>query len=304
MEKKLLLNLAKEPDTKAIKKAYADFIDILSSALDDLNQRLKYLSPEKTKIFPIGESTTNTFIDEIGTEIDIMLAINDPQLELANNALKDANKQIKRKKSKKNKELIAIKTNNTSQEITIELFKELINYFSPTTRLIITKDGIKIFALQELGFNFLIRLSTFDKNDEEFIFKIWNPIAYTTQEINLFEYTEKLEEKNLITKDNLFKIIRIFKSLRKSLILNRQMSPNLLNKYAIELLCYNIPNELLEGSDIFVVLAKSINYLSNVPYNALTNFDDKSSIDTFIFSIINPVRVISFIDKIKKLAFN
>ena len=82
------------------------------------------------------------------------------------------------------------------------------------------------------------------------------------------------------------------------------MSPNLLNKYAIELLCYNIPNELLEGSDIFVVLAKSINYLNNVPYNALTNFDDKLSIDTFIFSIINPVRVISFIDKIKKLAFN
>lgn len=303
MEKKLLLNLAKEPDNKSIKKAYADFIDILSSALDDLNQKLKYLSPDKTKIFPIGESTTNTFIDEIGTEIDIMIAINDPQLELSNNALKDAYQQIRRKNSKKNKELIAIKTNNTSQEIIVELFKELINYFSSTTRLIITKDGIKIFALQEFGFNYLIRLSTFDKSNEEYNFKIWDAVSYTFQEINLFEYTEKLEEKNLITKGNLFKIIRIFKSLRKSLILNRQISPNLLNKYAVELLCYNIPNDLLEGNDIYVVLSKSINYLNNVPYNFLTNFDDKSAIDKFIFGTINPVRVITFIEKIKKLAY-
>ena len=51
------------------------------------------------------------------------------------------------------------------------------------------------------------------------------------------------------------------------------------------------------------IMATMIMIIS-VPYNALTNFDDKSSIDTFIFSIINPVRVISFIDKIKKLAFN
>ena len=303
MEKQLLIKLAKEPDTVSINKAYSDFLDILSSALDDLNQNLKYLTPDKTKIFPIGESANNTFIDEIGTDIDILIAINDPQLELSNNALKDFYKEIKRKKNKRNKENIAIKTRETSQEIIMGLFKELIGYFSSTTRLMINNLGIKIFAIQEMGYNFQIRIATVDTQNENYIFKIWNPIDYNTNDFDVFEYSEKLEEKDILTKGNLFKLIRIIKSLRKSLILNKQISPNLINRYGVELLCYNIPNDLLYGEDIYTVLTKSINYLSNIPYSNLTNFDQKTPIDKFSLVNINATKIIVFIDKIKKLAF-
>lgn len=301
MEKNSILEFSKEQKTEKLKKAYDEFLDRLFAALDDVGEKLKYINPENTKIIPIGESTNHTFIESYNGEVDIIIACSDSQVAIANKTYSEVYQKNSRKTKKEIVEMLAEKKKNTCQEIFDTLFEYLLEYFDSKTSFIMMEDGIKVFANEELGFKFLIRLGTYDCNDEKFLISLWNPVLCKSDRVDIFEYTEKFDEKNILTKGNFSKIVRVFKNFRKSLLLSKSMSASFFNKYAVELVIYNIPNSLFVG-DENAMFVKCLNYLDNVVLAEMKDYKNDNIKDFFLSKFSFSAFKI-FINKIKKLAF-
>ena len=73
-----------------------------------------------------------------------------------------------------------------------------------------------------------------------------------------------------------------------------------LNKYFVELIIYNVPNNLLQGKDIVNVFYKTFNFLENCDITTFKSFDEKG-ITTFSFAKISYLSINNFINMIKKL---
>lgn len=297
-----ILEFSKEQKATKLEKAYSNFLDRLFSVLDDVGEKLKYVNPETTRIIPIGESTNHTFIESYNGEIDIIIACSDPQVAIADKSYSEVYQKNGKKHKKDIVEMLAEKRQNTSQEIIDTLFECLLHYFEDTTKFIMMDDGIKVFANEELGFKFLIRIGTYDSNDKNYVVSLWNPVLCKSERVDIFAYTEKFDEKNILTKGNFSKIVRIFKNFRKSLLLSKSMSASFFNKYAVELAVYNIPNTLLAGDDINTVFVKCLNYLDNVVLSEMKDYQD-NNIKEFILSKFGFNSFKIFINKVKKLAF-
>lgn len=318
MNKTAIKQFATEKSKNNAETAYSEFMDLLFSALDDTGNTLTYFTPENTKVSPIGEYANGTFIEEKGGEIEVFVAIADPQVVLSTKNLEESIRQINQKRvsvekfknklksRKKKKEPVEVpfqlNIKNTCQEVTNELFKNLINYFTEMTKLLVCDNGIKIFAIEELGFNFLIRIGTIDYKNDNMITSLWDPINMTLNEVDVLGYFEAMEDKNMLTRGNYFKLVRILKNFRKSMLLARSMSASSFNRYMIELIAYNVPNELLTGPE-HEIFIKACNYLINVNPNKLVTFDNKP-INRFYLSYPSSVYYTNrFMNNVRKIAY-
>ncbi len=270
MDKLLLEQFSKPINDAEVQEFYNDYaLPIICSALDTVSKKIELINPETIKIFPMGEYTNKTAIDETGGEIEIVVASSNPQLQISNNTYqKEYNNASKKEKSQVN-------IKNTSEEIVKALFNALIQEFSAQTSLVLYAYGIKVLCKEELGFNMLIRFATFNEGDEDFVLSFWNTIAKRTEAIKVFEYAELIEEKDNETKGNYSHMVRVLKSCRKTMLANKWISANSTTRYLIEALVYNIPTKLLKGNNFEEVYTKSMIYLQNCPLTKFKSFDGK-----------------------------
>ncbi len=319
MNKSIIEQFAEEKKKNTAEKAYSDFLSLLFSATDDVANKLRYITPDNTKISAIGEYAAGCFIDETGGEIEIFFGINDPQVILATKDLEQRNMELskqktitfrrkkKKRKKKQQEQQVAkqaqISYKNTCQEITEELFKALINYFDEKTKLMVTDDGIKVLCIEDLGYNFLIRIGTFSlENDkQDLVTELWNPVVKKNINVDFLNYFDCLEAKNTLSKGKFYRLIRIFKNFRKNMLINKYYSSRYITRYMIELLAYNVPNELLIGND-YDIFVKAINYLAMLPVTKYKSFDNKP-IGTFKLANVNYQSINTFINLSKKMAY-
>lgn len=298
MEESLINQFAEKKSKEKVQEFYETTLSILTSALDDLRKENPnfLLDYNRTRIFPMGDYTNDTFIDQTG-ELEIVIASSNPQLLALNNTyIKNYNEA----KTKKQKGLVS--NSGTIDDICLNLLKTLVNYFNETTIILQVSEGIKVLCLQEYGFKILIRFATFDENDKDAVLSFWNPIQKNSKKINLFLYNEKIEEKEKNTDGNYKKIVRIFKNIRKNILMNKWAVSSDLNKYFVELIIYNIPDSIMKDKDINLVFKKCINYLDNCNILNFLSFDGKK-IETFDLAKVSYTKIKNFINYSVKICF-
>ena len=267
MNKERIEQFAAEVDENSAKENYNVALNILIAALEGLDGKVSTLTPEESRVFPLGELTNGTFVDA-NDEIEIALVTSNPQMAFTNAAYIRLMKETKKKKEKE-----TISTDNTTHQVIYLLFDELIKLVSETTTVIITNQGIKILSNKELGFKILLRFGTYNAYDANFILSLWNPVLKITQDLDIFKYAENMKKKNEETNGNFNKMVRILKNFRKTIVSNKWLSSSFVNKYLIEMIAYNIPNSLLNGKDIYQIYIKSINFLMHTTLNSFKSFD-------------------------------
>ena len=297
MDKSTLENFSKPKSKILVQDFYEKTLNILTSALNDIRkENILSLDYNTTRIFPMGDYTNNTFIDETG-ELEIVIASSNPQLKTANNTYIRNLKEAKTKKDKN-----SISNSGTFNEIIEHYINAIAKYFNETTTLLIVNTGIKIFCLEEFGFKILIRFSTYDENDKNAILSFWDPLNNKIQKINLFLYNEMMSKKDDETNGNYKKIVRIFKNIRKTILMNKWAASSSINKYFVELIVFNIPNSILIGDDIQNIFFKSINFLDNCNILEFKSFDG-GNIQNFEFANVSYNKIKNFLSFINKIAF-
>lgn len=279
---------------------YEKTLDIITRALTELNSKFErdsnVLEECSTRIFPMGDYTNDTFIDQTG-ELEIVIASSNPQLIMAN---KIFTKSFLEAKTKKQKEKIL--NEGTYDKIIVDLTKCLLPYFNEKSTLMIVNEGIKVFCLEEYGFKILIRFATYNVDDEDAILHFWEVFLKKSTSVNLFLYNENIEKKDKETKGNYKRLIRIFKNIRKNILINKWATSSSLNKYFIELVCYNIPNSLLQDNDFHLLFCKAVNYLDNCNILDFASFDGRR-IETFYFAKINYENILNFTKYLIKISY-
>ncbi len=291
MDKALIKQFAEKKDKSKVQEFYEKTLDILTRALSDLNANCTgsnlVLQEESTRIFPIGDYTNDTFIDQTG-ELEIVVASFNPSLVMSNNIF---SKNFHQAKSKKQKEKIL--NAGTFDKIIVDLTNCLLPYFDETTTLIVVNEGIKILCFQEYNFKILIRFATYNQEDENAILSFWECLSKKSSPVDLFLYNENIEKKDAETKGNYKRLIRIFKNIRKNILINKWTTSNSINKYFIELICYNIPNSLMQDNDLNMLFCKAVNYLDNCNILNFVSFDGKP-INTFYFAKVSYESILNF----------
>ena len=274
---------------------YSKTLEIILNTLEDMKDegRLNFFNEETTRIFPMGDYTNNTFIDENG-ELEVVIASHNPQIILSNATFL---KNLKLAKSKK--EIAKINNNGTFDKIIVDFANNLARYFDENTIILLINDGIKVFCYKEYSFKLLIRFATYDEGDENAILNFWDPINRTSLKCDLFLYNENMEKKDKETNGNYKKLVRIYKNIRKNMLINKWASSSELNKYFIELIIYNIPSNLMK-KDIIDAYIKSVNYLSNCNIYDFKAFDG-SKITNFSLAKLTYANVQSFLNMLLNL---
>lgn len=297
MERSLIEKFANKVDKTKVQEFYTTALSIVVSALDKIVEEGEYKSlflEETTRIFPMGDYTNDTFIDESG-ELEIVIASSNSQLILNNSLyLKNLN-DAKRKKSKD-----AVSNFGTLDKFILDFSNILATYFASSTYLLLTNDGLKILCLKEYGFKILLRFATFDELDDSALLNFWDPIQKSIRPVDLFTYNENMEEKDLRTRGNYKKLVRIFKNLRKTILLNKWAMGGDLNKYFIELIIYNVPDSLMMDRDVVECFCKTVNFLENCDVLSFKSFDG-GDLSTFSFAKLTYSRVINYIHYFTRL---
>lgn len=298
MEDEILEKFTHKVEKTRVQGFYDIALNILTQALNDLTNNAKStlynLNEESTRIFPMGDYTNDTFVDESG-ELEIVIASSNPQLIVEN---ENFSKLYQDAKTKKQREKIS--NNGTFDKIIYDFTNILTKYFNNTTYLIVCSDGIKVLCLEEYGFKMLIRFATYSEYDSGVLLNFWDAIQKRSKPIDLFFYNENIEKKDKQTNGNYKKIVRLFKNLRKSILMKKWAMSSQLNKYFVELIIFNVPNDLLQGQDIVRVFYKVFNYLENCNLNNFVSFDGKK-ITSFSFAKISYSSINNFIYFIKKI---
>lgn len=297
MERSLIEKFANKVDKTKVQEFYITALSIVTSALDEICENAEYkelFTPETTRIFPMGDYTNETFIDESG-ELEIVIASHNSQLIFNNSSFL---KNLSKAKSKKQRENIS--NIGTLDKFSIDFSNILATHFNPTTFILLNNDGIKILCLQEYGFKILIRLATFNDLDDKALLNFWVPLQKKIRPIDLFTYNENMEQKDARTKGNYKKLIRIFKNIRKTILVNKWAMGSDLNKYFIELIVYNIPDSLMLDKNIVECFCKSVNFLENCDVLSFVSFDG-NALNTFSFAKLTYSRVLNYIHYMTKL---
>lgn len=298
MEETLLEQFAEKKSKEKVQEFYEKTLSILTSALDDFkeqNKKTLSLDYDDTRIFPMGDYTNDTFIDQTG-ELEIVIATSNPQIAIANSTYL---KNLKEAKTKKEKALIS--NEGTFDDIILKYAHCLAQYFDETSVILLVNQGIKVLCFEEYGFKILIRFATYDEYDKEAILSFWDPLARTIKKINLFLYNEKMEEKDAATGGNYKKIVRIFKNIRKNILMNKWAMSSEINKYFIELIVFNIPNSIMQDKDLNMLFIKAINYLENCNVLDFTSFDG-TKISNFDLARVSYTKIKNFISYATKVA--
>ena len=298
MEETLIKQFAEKKSKEKVQEFYEKTLSILTTALDKLRNEEKEncLEYNDTRIFPMGDYTNDTFIDQTG-ELEIVIATANPSIKIANSTYIKSLKEAKSKKQKSN-----ISNKGTFDSIINKMYHCLAEYFDNTTVLLLINQGIKILCLKEYGFKILIRFATYDEEDKNAVLSFWDPLQKNIKKVDLFSYNERMEEKDKDTTGNYKKLVRIFKNVRKNILMTKWALSSDLNKYFVELIVYNIPNCLMQGEDLVNIFNKCLNYLDNCDVTKFKSFDGRK-INTFDLAKVNYSKIKNFVNYAVKIAY-
>lgn len=306
-----VLEFAKAQDVTQIATSYSSLFEILNDSMQQISAtNLSIIPFESVSIFPINSysNSSNTQV----SELDMMICINSPQLEInsyklvlskwqklnkdVKNAWANRNKKKKRKKKKRQLQTAAKHEYYDDLPYNImrvknDLFEEIARRMSNLSIIYNQPYKIKVVANQELGlvYNVYISIQVGD------LIKIWNPALNDFDVYDLKKLQNRIDEKSKKIGSNFLNVFRIFNNLYY--VVNKRQPPIAM----IESVMLSIPEELFEGSqnDCFCSV---INYICNI--KAVTMFKN-ANIEDFVRTKNNQgqikSQIVSFIKSVGKI---
>lgn len=276
-----VLEFSKPQDVTQIATSYSILSDILTDSMQKISATNMSIIPlDSIEINPINSfaNASNTQV----SELDMLISINSPQLELNsyklvlskwqkfNKNLKDAwaNRNSKKKKKKKKRAVQQASKHQYYDDLPYnimrlknDLFDEIVRHMSNLSIIYNQPYKIKVVANQELGITFNIYVAI--KVGETT--KIWNPALNDFDTYNLTNLQNEVSEKTKKLGPNFLDVFRIFNNLY--FYINKKQPPMGL----IESVMFSIPESLFSGTieDCFCSI---INYLNNI--KAVTMFNE------------------------------
>lgn len=306
-----VLEFSKAQDVTQIAASYFVLTDILTDSMQQISATNMSIIPlDSIEINPINSfsNASNTQV----SELDMMISINSPQLELNsyklvlskwqkfNKNLKDAwaNRNSKKKKKKKKRTVQQSAKHQYYDDLPYnimrlknDLFDEIVRHMSNLSIIYNQPYKIKVVANQELGITFNIYIGI--KVGETT--KIWNPALNDFDVYNLKNLQNEVSEKTKKLGSNFLDIFRIFNNLY--FYINKKQPPIGL----IESVMFSLPENLFSGTidDCFCSI---INYLNNI--KAVTMFSN-AKIESYVLGknlqIQTKTLIIGFIKSICKV---
>lgn len=282
-DRKFIENLVSTDNSEFSDSIQEKILDLFAVSIEDLSARVPFVSIENSILQPANETFNGAYTPM--SKYVYFLGINSPQLEIncTNNKInfKKLRKKLsqawhdsKKRKSKRRKrkeEEESHKYNEFEPEkynldaLRHDLQLEIAKNLSITSIVYNTSDRLIIQGKDDFGSVSQIEVIPVIYDGEMFKYFI-NPRKGFLN-INMDERLLNFNMKYEMVGENFFKILKIFNNLLKS------VTKENVNQIFVESLLYNIPNELYEGDDIYVVFRNIINYLS------MTNVADFVSIE-------------------------
>lgn len=306
-----VLEFAKAQDVTQIATSYSFLCNVLNESMQQISAtNLSIIPYESVSIFPINSysNSSNTQV----SELDMMISINSPQLELNSYKLvlskwqklnKDvknawANRNKKKKRKKKKRQLQTATKHEYYDDLPYnimrvknDLFEEIARRMSNLSIIYNQPYKIKVVANQELGLVYNVYLSI-QVGD---LTKIWNPALNDFDVYDLKKLQNRIGEKSKKIGPNFLNVFRIFNNLYY--VTNKRQPPIAM----IESVMFSIPEELFEGNqnDCFCSV---INYICNI--KAVTMFKN-ANIEDFVRTKNNQgqikSQIVSFIKSVGKI---
>lgn len=274
-----VLEFAKAQDVTQIAAPYSFLCEMLGDSMQKISAtNLSIIPFDSVQISPINSfsNASNTSV----SELDMMISINSPQLELnsyklvlskwqkLNKNVKDAwvNRNRKKKSKKKKRQLQQAAKREYYDDLPYnvmrlknDLFEEIARHMSNLSIIYNQPHKIKVVANQELGLTFNV-YPAIQVGD---LTKFWNPALNDFDIYDFKKLHNKISEKTKKIGQNFLNVFRIFNNLYY--YTTKKQPPMAM----IESIMLSIPESLFEGNqnDCFCTI---INYLLNI--KAVTMF--------------------------------
>lgn len=276
INQELINSIVKQNHTTYLKNINKNVNKVLSLSIESLSRKVSYINLKNVVLQPVNELLNNGFVDN--SKCIYFLGIDNVQLELntskKTNLWKNFKERFKfawsnrklfkrRKRKRKHKkteermqELTQINfdpSKYTIYNLTEDMQNTICSFLSETSLVYLKNNRLEIFGRDDFGTNIQIVIYFVIKTGEKYKFFTANKRGF--HEIDINERLNALNKKISAVGDNFTKMLKIFNTLCYNI------NGNMPNQVYIEsLLCY-IPDALYEGSDIYKVFLKIVNYL-------------------------------------------
>ena len=288
VSKDMIINIAEQENKKYIKLTNQLVNNVLALAIEDLSQKISFISIKNAILQPANELVSGGFID--GSNFVYLLGIKNVQLELNTSRklpflqnLKErfkwawANRQPlfyrKRKRKKRKKD-----TDNSVQNIKFDvnkysiynlaedLQKAIANHISETSIISLNGNILKLIGKDDFGANTKIVVYVVSFDGVNYKFYAGKKRGYINLDIN--KRVDKLNQKISLVGENFIKILKIFNALYFN------TNGTMCNQIFLESILCSCPDELYEGEDIYKAFVKLVNHISFNPLKEIKSINN------------------------------
>ena len=288
VSKDMIINIAEQENKKYIKLTNQLVNNILALAIEDLSQKISFISIKNAILQPANELVSGGFID--GSNFVYLLGIKNVQLELNTSRklpflqnLKErfkwawANRKPlfyrKRKRKKRKKDTtdsvqnIKFDVNKYSiYNLAEDLQKAIANHISETSIISLNGNILKLIGKDDFGANTKIVVYVVSFDGVNYKFYAGKKRGYINLDIN--KRVDKLNKKISLVGENFIKILKIFNALYFN------TNGTMCNQIFLESILCSCPDELYEGEDIYKAFVKLVNHISFNPLKEIKSINN------------------------------
>ena len=291
ISKELINSIANQDNKKFVKNINKKVNEKLALAIDNLSGKVSYINLKNVSLQPVNELITNAFVDN--SNCVYFLGIESAQLEMNTNQklnfwrnfkerLKFAwnNRKLFNRKKKKKRRRKKIEIDAKRHEVNFDPSKYSIydiaedmqhaisEYLSQTSIISLADNMIQIVGREDFGSNTSITIYFVNLNESNYKYYAGRKKGFI--EIDINKRVEMLNNKINEVGENFIKMIKVINSLFYNV--NGYMP----NQIYVESVLYSCPNDLFEGSDVYKVFIRIINYLCLTTVRNIKSMHDES----------------------------
>ena len=284
--KSFIESVASSDNTEFAAQMQEKILGLLSIAVEDLSSKVPFITTENVIVQPVNE-LFNGCVTPMSDYV-YFLGINSPQMEFNCLHYRASFKKFKEKfikawydskkrksKRRKRKEAEEMMTYSEFEpekynfdDLRHDLQIAFVENLSNTSIVYNMNDRLVIQGKDDFGSLSEIQIIPVIFSDDKYKYFISKRKGFL--EIDMEERLLNFNMKYEIVGDNLLKVLKVFNNIF------RTISKQSINQIFVESLLFNVPNELFEGENIYIVFRNIANYLNMTDFSKFVSIENKN----------------------------